>query len=84
MIVKSRENTDSLKRCWMDSGWLVDEFWMNLGCFYNTFVMFLNTNKSVHGVTPRENALHDRLSINIIAEAEKKLGPLFKLNEIVQ
>ena len=50
----------------------------------NTFVMFLNTNKSVHGVTPRENALHDRLSINIIAEAEKKLGPLFKLNEIVQ
>ena len=50
----------------------------------NTFVMFLNTNKSVHGVTPRENALHDRLSINIIAEAEKKLGPSFKLNEIVQ
>ena len=50
----------------------------------NTFVMFLNTNKSVHGVTPRENALHDRLSINIIAEAEKKLEPLFKLNEIVQ
>ena len=50
----------------------------------NTFVMFLNTNKSVHGVTPRENALHDRLSINIIAEAEKKLGPLFKLNEIIQ
>ena len=50
----------------------------------NTFVMFLNTNKSVHGVTPRENALHDRLSINIIAKEEKKLGPLFKLNEIVQ
>ena len=50
----------------------------------NTFVMFLNTNKSVHGVTPRKNALHDRLSINIIAEVEKKVGPLFNLTEIVQ
>jgi hypothetical protein len=50
----------------------------------NTFVMFLNSNKAVHGVTPRVDSGHDRLSINIIAEVEKRLGPLFKLNEIVE
>ena len=44
----------------------------------------MNTSPEINAITPRENALHDRLSINIIAEAEKKLGPLFKLNEIVQ
>ena len=50
----------------------------------NTFVMFLNSNKSVHGVTPRKNAGHDRLSINIIAEVEKKSNPLFNLSEIAE
>ena len=50
----------------------------------NTFVMFLNSNKSVHGVTPRKDPGHDRLSINIIAEVEKKKNPLFKLSEIAE
>jgi len=45
----------------------------------NTFVMFLNTSKSVHGVTPRQNAEVDRLSINIIAETNDKRNELFKL-----
>lgn len=34
----------------------------------NTFVMFLNIAKSVHGVTPRQNASLPRRSVNIIAE----------------
>ena len=50
----------------------------------NAFVMFLNSNKAVHGVTPRVNAMHDRLSINIIAEVDKKVNPLFKLSNIAQ
>ena len=50
----------------------------------NTFVMFLNSNKSVHGVTPRQDPGHDRLSINIIAEIEKKTNPLFTLTEIAE
>ena len=45
----------------------------------NTFVMFLNTGKSVHGVTPRHNATVDRLSINIIAETRSKQNLLFHL-----
>ena len=45
----------------------------------NTFVMFLNTGKSVHGVTPRENATVERLSINIIAETRSKQNLLFQL-----
>ena len=45
----------------------------------NTFVMFLNTSKSVHGVTPRQNAEVDRLSINIIAETRSKGNVLFNL-----
>jgi len=48
----------------------------------NTFVMFLNSNKSVHGVTPRQEPGHDRLSINIIAEVSNKHNRLFKLLEI--
>lgn len=34
----------------------------------NCFVMFLNVNNSVHGVTPRINAKETRRSINIIGE----------------
>lgn len=34
----------------------------------NTFVMFLNLPKSVHGVTKRKNAKLSRRSVNIIAE----------------
>ena len=49
----------------------------------NTFVMFLNTDKSVHGVTPRTNAKMDRLSINIIAETNSKQDKLFRLHEHV-
>jgi len=45
----------------------------------NTLVMFLNTSKSVHGVTPRINADVDRLSINIIAETNDKRNEFFKL-----
>jgi hypothetical protein len=45
----------------------------------NTFVMFLNTAKSVHGVTPRQNATVERLSINIIAETRSKQNLLFHL-----
>jgi Rps23 Pro-64 3,4-dihydroxylase Tpa1-like proline 4-hydroxylase len=45
----------------------------------NTFVMFLNTGKSVHGVTPRQNATVERLSINIIAETRSKQNLLFHL-----
>ena len=48
----------------------------------NTFVMFLNSNKSVHGVTPRQDPGHDRLSINIIAEVNNKSNRLFKLLEV--
>jgi len=50
----------------------------------NAFVMFLNSNKAVHGVTPRVNAMHDRLSINIIAEMDKKVNPPFRLSDIAQ
>ena len=49
----------------------------------NTFVMFWNSNKSVHGVTPRIEPGHDRLSINIIAETRKQ-SPLFDLHEFVE
>ena len=49
----------------------------------NTFVMFLNTDKSVHGVTPRTNAKMDRLSINIIAETNSKQDKIFRLHEHV-
>ena len=45
----------------------------------NTFVMFLNSNKSVHGVTPRQEPGHDRLSINIIAEVNNKSNRLLVL-----
>ena len=45
----------------------------------NTFVMFLNTGQSVHGVTPRQDAEVERLSINIIAETRSKQNLLFKL-----
>jgi len=45
----------------------------------NTFVMFLNTGKSVHGVTTRQNATVERLSINIIAETRSKQNLLFHL-----
>jgi hypothetical protein len=45
----------------------------------NTFVMFLNTGRSVHGVTPRQNATVERLSINIIAETRSKQNLLFHL-----
>jgi len=49
----------------------------------NSFVLFVNTNKSVHGVTPRAKTLFDRLSVNIIAEIERrKDAPLFTLEEI--
>jgi hypothetical protein len=49
----------------------------------NSFVMFINTNKSTHGVTPRTKTLYDRLSINIIAEIERRKDkPLFMLEEI--
>jgi len=49
----------------------------------NTFVMFWNSNKAVHGVTPRIEPGHDRLSINIIAEVMKR-NSLFNLNQIVE
>ncbi len=49
----------------------------------NTFVMFLNTGKSVHGVTPRHNATVERLSINIIAETRSKQNLLFNLKNAV-
>ena len=49
----------------------------------NTFVMFLNTNKSVHGVTPRQNADLDRLSINIIAETNQKGNEFYRLFDTV-
>ena len=45
----------------------------------NTFVMFLNTNKSVHGVTPRQDPILDRLSVNIIAETNNKRKQFFQL-----
>ena len=45
----------------------------------NTFVMFLNTGRSVHGVTPRQGATVERLSINIIAETRNKQNLLFNL-----
>jgi len=49
----------------------------------NTFVMFLNSNKSVHGVTQRKKAGCDRLSVNIIAEIERhKEKPLFNYEEV--
>lgn len=34
----------------------------------NTFIIFLNTPLSVHGVSPRLNAQHRRRSVNVIAE----------------
>jgi hypothetical protein len=37
----------------------------------NTFVLFLNTPSSVHGVSPRINARKERVSVNIIAERIK-------------
>jgi|TARA_R110000803_G_scaffold36453_2_gene78236 hypothetical protein len=40
----------------------------------NSFVMFVNSNKAAHGVSPRSNATHDRLSINIIAEGVRIKG----------
>jgi hypothetical protein len=45
--------------------------------------MFWNSNKAVHGVTPRIEPGHDRLSINIIAEVMKR-NSLFNLNQIVE
>lgn len=48
----------------------------------NTFVMFLNSNKSVHGVTPRENAMVDRLSINIIGELIRGQQAPFTLQKV--
>ena len=35
----------------------------------NTFIMFLNTLDSIHGVTPREPSLKSRRLVNIIGEA---------------
>jgi len=41
----------------------------------NTFVMFLNLPRSVHGVTPRLNAVLPRRSVNIIAEFNEYVTP---------
>lgn len=46
----------------------------------NTFVMFLNSNKAVHGVTPRVDASVDRLSVNIIGEYDNPKDCTFTLN----
>ena len=48
----------------------------------NTFVMFLNTNRSVHGVTPRINSQTERLSINIIAEVTDIKYTMFPVENI--
>ncbi len=48
----------------------------------NCFVMFLNTNKAVHGVTPRINSETERLSINIIAEVTDRKYAMFPLRKI--
>ena len=48
----------------------------------NKFVMFLNSNRSAHGVTPRTNSTTERLSINIIAEVTEKKSALFSLKKI--
>ena len=37
-----------------------------------------------HGVTPRQEPGHDRLSINIIAEVGNKHNRLFKLIEVIE
>jgi hypothetical protein len=48
----------------------------------NKFVMFLNSNRSAHGVTPRINSQTERLSINIIAEVTEKKLALFPLKKV--
>jgi hypothetical protein len=48
----------------------------------NKFVMFLNSNRSAHGVTPRINSQTERLSINIIAEVTQKKLALFPLKKV--
>ena len=48
----------------------------------NTFVMFLNSNKAVHGVTPRVDASVDRLSVNIIGEYTDRSACTFRLRPI--
>ena len=42
----------------------------------NTYALFLSIRESPHGVTPRVDAQHNRLSINIIAEVDVDLWPL--------
>jgi hypothetical protein len=41
-------------------------------CRPNTYVMFLNTDKSLHGVTPRKSANFRRL-VNIVGDADRPL-----------
>lgn len=48
----------------------------------NCFVMFLNTNTAVHGVTPRINSETERLSINIIAEVTDRKYAMFPIRKI--
>ena len=48
----------------------------------NCFVMFLNTNRAVHGVTPRINSQTERLSINIIAEVTDRKYKMFSIKKI--
>lgn len=49
----------------------------------NTFVMFLNNSaKAIHGVSPRENAVVHRRSVNIIAEYSRASNShMFTVNE---
>ena len=48
----------------------------------NCFVMFLNTNRAVHGVTPRINSQTERLSINIIAEVTDRKYKMFPIKKV--
>ena len=41
----------------------------------NTYVMFLNTENSLHGVTPRQSDKYRRL-VNVIGDSDR---PLFKV-----
>ena len=44
--------------------------------------MFLNTNRAVHGVTPRINSQTERLSINIIAEVTDRKYKMFPIKKV--
>jgi len=47
----------------------------------NSFVMFLNTRNSIHGVTPRVDAKETRRSINIIGEFNGN-GKMWNIKEV--